>query len=186
MSNPFSLKIKKVKREQKWERSCFFGACDIPTMFLHICEPDEFFFAQFNLEEMTKVYNSYLLPNEGMLYFFITKNDFKPIIRYYHKNGYDEEIKARVDFNNCIQVNFDILTEYKIKFIHSYKRLPMQFLDEDSKYGEMKPDEIILLRYDSSKCVDMFGTKGILLFVINKNDLLKRDYSSIRIITIHQ
>ena len=79
-----------------------------------------------------------------------------------------------------------ILTEYKIKFIHSYKRLPMQFLDEDSKYGEMKPDEIILLRYDSSKCVDMFGTKGILLFVINKNDLLKRDYSSIRIITIHQ
>ena len=49
MSNPFSLKIKKVKREQKWERSCFFGACDIPTMFLHICEPDEFFFAQFNL-----------------------------------------------------------------------------------------------------------------------------------------
>ena len=59
MSNPISLKLRRVFFEQKWERSCFFGNPDIPIIYLRIIEDDEFFFAQINLEEVTKVYNSY-------------------------------------------------------------------------------------------------------------------------------
>lgn len=184
MSNPISLKLKKVRRESKWERSCFFGAPDIPTMYLKFVEDDEFFLAQINLEDVTKVYNSFLLPSQGMLYFFIRLSDFKPIIRYFSKNGYDEDKKARVDFNNNIHIGFDLLTEYRIKFIHNHKRLPCLFLDEETKYDEMFPDEIILLKYDQKVASKILEVDGILLFVIDKKELLERNYEAVRLIIL--
>lgn len=184
MSNPISLKLKKTHREQKWERSCFFGAPDIPIMYLQFVEDDEFFLAQINLEEVSKVYNSFLLPSKGMLYFFIRLSDFKPIIRYYSKNGYDNDKKARVDFNNNIQTSFDLVTEYKIKFIHNHKRLSCLFLDEDTKYDEMFPDDVILLKYDQKVASKILEVDGVLLFVIDKNELLERNYEAVRLIIL--
>lgn len=185
MSNPISLKLRRVFFEQKWERSCFFGNPDIPIIYLRIIEDDEFFFAQINLEEVTKVYNSYLLPNKGMLFFFIRMSDYKPIVRYYSKNGYDEDKKARVNFNNVINSKYDLLTEYRIKFIHSHKKLPCLFLDEETKYEEMFDDEIILLKYDQRNNAKISLTDGIILFVIRKEDLIQRNYEAVRMIIVH-
>ena len=184
MSNPISFKLKKVFFEQKWERSCFFGCPDIPKMYLRIVEDDEAFLAQFNLLELTKIHNSVLLPNKGMLYFFIRLSDFKPIIRYYTKNGYDEEKKARVDFNNNINYPINFVKEYKIKFYYSHKRLPCLLLDEETKYDEMLPNEIILLKYDQRENPKILQADGVLLFVIDKDELLQRNYEAVRLIII--
>lgn len=184
MSKPINFKLKKVRFEQKWERSCFFGSPDIPTMYLRIVEDEEMFFAQFNLEEVTRVYNNVLLPNKGMLYFFIRLTDYKPIIRYYSKNGYNEEKKARVDFNNNIETPLDFTTEYRVKFIHSHKIFPCVLLDEETKYDEMLPDEIILLKYDQRENPKILMTDGILLFVIPREELIQRNYEAVRLLII--
>ena len=184
MSNPVSLKIKKTWFEQKWERSCFFGSPDIPTMYLRFVEDDEFFFAQINLMELSKVYNSVLLPSKGMLYFFIRLSDFKPIIRYYPKNGYDEDKMARVDFNDNLNTGFNITKEYKIKFIHTHKRLTSLMLDEETKYPEMLPNEVILLQYDQKCCSKILEVDGLIIFVIDRDELLHRNYEAVRMLII--
>ena len=184
MANPVSLKISKTWFEQKWERSCFFGSPDIPTMYLRFVEDDEFFLAQFNLVELSKVYNSVLLPSKGMLYFFIRLSDFKPIVRYYGKNGYDEDKTARVDFNDNLNTNFNLTKEYKVKFIRTHKRLSSFMLDEETKYPEMLPNEIILLQYDQKNCSKILEVDGLIVFVIDKDELLQRNYEAVRMIIV--
>lgn len=184
MSNPISLKVKKSIFEKKWGKSCFFGSPDIPLMYLKFVDDDEIFFAQINLLDLSKVYNSVYLPSNGMLYFFIRLNDFKPIIRYYSKNNYDEDKMGRVDFNNNIQIGFNIVKEYKIKFIHTYKRLSTVMLDEDTKYNEMLPNEIILLQYDQNTCSKILEVDGLIVFVIDKDELLNRNYEAVRMIIV--
>ena len=93
--------------------------------------------------------------------------------------------KARVNFNNVINSKYDLLTEYRIKFIHSHKKLSCLFLDEETKYEEMFDDEIILLKYDQRNSAKISLTDGIILFVIRKEDLIQRNYEAVRMIIVH-
>lgn len=184
MSKVIRLKLKRVKREQKWARSCVFGCPDFPLAMVKEVSDDEIFFCQLNLEEVTRVYNSPLLPNRGMLYFFIGQSDYRAIVRFSEESRYDERSFARVDFNDSIETPFDFLGEYRIRMAKSSEAKGCLLLDEERKSGEMLPDEIVLLQYDQRLGPRILETDGIICFVIDREALLNRDYNAVRLLIV--
>lgn len=181
MGKVVKLKVKKVRREQKWARSCFFGAPDLPLHLLDEVDDDEIFVAQINLKEFIRNYNSPLLPHKGMLYFFIKLDGYKPIIRYQENIEYDEKLMSRVDFNDLIEFDIDITKEYKISFIKQMKKKGTYMMEEDKNNPSLHLDEIVLLHYNQEELPQIMNTDGALQFIISKNDLLNRNYDKVRL-----
>lgn len=173
------FKIKKTNSEQRWGRSCFFGCPDLPRKYLSKVSDEEIFIAQINLLELREYNNSYLLPKQGILYFFYDIEKNIPIIRYNDQNKYNEKEFARVDFNEIIDFPYDITQEYLIFPQNDISKNGMLIEDE-----KLRPGEIVLLRV-SVQNLHYENDDVSYDFIVNKEDLLNRDYSKVRIEANH-
>ena len=183
--NNIYLKIKKAKRKYPWGRSCFFGEPDLTNDILDKVYEDEIFIAQINLEQFRYFYNTPLLPKTGILSFFIRLNDMSPIVRYHEDIEYNNERDSRVDFNGDVDLQYNLNVEYIIKFTRLKHKTKSRFLWENPKYNELGENEIVLLQYFSKDCLYLNDTFSRLLFVIDKESLLQRDYSQVRLLILH-
>lgn len=184
MAKVIKLHLKKCFFERKWARSCFFGSPDLPLEYLDIVKDDELFLAQINLEELRKVYNSSLLPNHGILYFFIGLNDYRGIVRHNIHSVYNERYFGRIDFNNEINGIDNYIKEYKIKFEYNKSDDKSFLLDEDFKSPSMLPNDIILLQYNQKYGPKILETEGLIQFVIDRDELIKGNYESVRLLIV--
>lgn len=171
------LKIKPVRFEQKWGRSCFFGSPDLPRRYLSKVGDEEVFIAQINLEHLANKLNSIFLPHRGMLYFFYDLEKHLPIVRYSESIKYNERDFSRVDFNDIIESNYDFLQEYIISFGEKESETSL-LIEEDEN---LKPGEIILLRLCEGDFLKNHSHQYF-DFIVNKDDILNLDYSKVRFI----
>lgn len=179
------------------EQSKFFGEILLPEKWLLEDEfsPDELFLCQINLDDLASAVGKTLLPDHGMLYFFIDYAK-KPqaVVRYY-----DGEADAYTSFNEDWEGDYDVVTEWAIDF--------SSFLDKSSfrlEKGENLKDEndflkrenftamlvkdenvengeIAILKYvpDASDIDFLSGTKKTLYFIMKESALKEFDFSSV-------
>lgn len=184
MGKVIRLRLKKCWRERKWARSCFFGSPDLPLKYLDIVHDDELFLAQINLEELHKIYDFTVLPNYGMLYFFIGLNDYRGIVRYDERNNYNERINGRIDFNDEIHGLDKYTKEFKIKFNYCESDNDCYMLGKDNKSPFLSENDIILLQYNQKFGPKILETDGIIQFVIDKDELIKGNYDAARLLIV--
>lgn len=169
------------KKRAEIEASKFFGQAFIPEAWLKGGEfsPTEIFFCQINLEELQGLAPEGLLPKSGYLYFFFDF-DFKPakgIVRF------AESPDASTFFNEEAEVDYDVETEYPIAFEAANKAENGMFCKEKKLIGE----EVCLLKFtpDSFPEMDFLsGVKGSVCFIINKSDLLKKNFEKAFIVNL--
>lgn len=160
------------------ENSKFFGDMLLPEKWLidDVFSPDEMFLCQINLEELSDAVGKTLLPDSGMLYFFI---DYKKkplaVVRYF-----DGEADAYTCFNEDWDADFDVYEDWLITFDSKVDEEGSKLLYRDASIGE---DEIALLVYDpSSSPMDfMAGKDKKLYFIVKVADLKNRNFSNVKL-----
>lgn len=160
------------------EDSKFFGDMLLPEKWLidDVFSPDEMFLCQINLEELSDAVGKTLLPDTGMLYFFI---DYKKkplaVVRYF-----DGEADAYTCFNEDWEDDFDVYEDWQITFDSLADEEGSKLL---SRNAPIEEDEIALLVYDpSSSPMDfMAGKDKKLYFVMKVTELKKHDFSNVKL-----
>ena len=163
------------------DTSKFFGQAFVPEKWLKDGEfaPTEIFFCQIDLEEIQKIEKTDLLAEKGYLYFFFDFEEkiAKGIVRY------AESPDASVFFNEEAETDYDVETEYKIKFERAEK-IENGLLSKEKK---LVGDEVCLLKFtpDSFEEIDFLsGVEGSVCFVIEKGDLIKKRFEKAYLINI--
>lgn len=179
------------------EQSKFFGEILLPEQWLldDVFSPDELFLCQINLDDLASAVGKTLLPDHGMLYFFIDyKKKPQAVVRYF-----DGEADAYTLFNEDWEGDYDVTTEWAIDFSSfldkSLFRLEqgacVQNKNDFSARGEftamlvkdenVESGEIAILKYvpDSSDLDFLSGTKNTLYFIMEESALKRLDFSSV-------
>ncbi len=171
-----SIKIMVEDCDCDLEDSKFFGDVLLPEKWLlnDVFSPDELFFCQINLEALYEAVGKTLLPEEGMLYFFIDyKKKPQAVVRYF-----DGEVDAYTSFNEDWEGDFDVYTDWKMGFFLEDGDNALLFKDENISDGEMG-----LFKYtpDTTFMDFMANTETALYFVIDEKDLKSCDFSKVRL-----
>lgn len=179
------------------EQSKFFGEILLPEQWLldDVFSPDELFLCQINLDDLASAVGKTLLPDHGMLYFFIDyKKKPQAVVRYF-----DGEADAYTLFNEDWEGDYDVTTEWAIDFssfldkslFRLEKGACVQNKNDFSARGEftamlvkdenVESGEIAILKYvpDSSDLDFLSGTKNTLYFIMEESALKRLDFSSV-------
>ena len=183
--NRVRLNIKKVLFFKPWGRCALFGEPDLTKKQLSEVGEDELFLAQINLETYRWYKNTPLLPRTGILSFFVKLDDMSGIVRYNESVHYHKSSCVRVDFNSEIDTQYDVTTEYRIQFVKNKKtKFQSGFFLESPRHEQLNEDDIILFEYYSKDCSYLSDTPCFLCFVMNKEDLLNRNYANAKLVII--
>ncbi len=158
------------------DESKFFGEILMPNEWFEkdIFSLDELFICQINLSELTDNDILSILPQTGTLFFFIDmkKAPYKSIIRYY-----DGELDAYTSFNDDFESDINVIDEIGISFDNNTKG-DIELLSEDKIEGY----DTCLLKI----CQDMddllLPINGDVYIYVNKKDILKKDFSSSKLV----
>lgn len=179
------------------EQSKFFGEILLPEKWLleDAFSPDELFLCQINLDDLASSVGKTLLPDHGMLYFFIDyKKKPQAVVRYF-----DGEIDAYTLFNEDWEGDYDVITEWAIDFsscldkpsFRIEKGTNVQPLHDFStrenfnamlvKDENVESGEIAILKYvpDASDMDFLSGTEKTLYFIMKESALKESDFSSV-------
>ncbi len=207
------IKFKKKNEEIESGASKLFGLPDvsdaekfeIPTYDCYGSDFDMTFMCQINCEEVAAYDEEGLLPDRGMLYFFYNMAEMPatPNVLDAAAVIYDENFDRSEKLELFDEEGEDIsLPEYKMEFAFESNKehalLPeMLNIEDDIEYeeddvfeteedDEQRSDDIILLQLDSFDAddvsVDFKG--GTLCFLINKEKLVERDFSDVRVMIV--
>lgn len=172
-----SIKIKINDSDCDIESSKFFGDMLLPEKWLidDVFSPDEMFLCQINLEEVYEAVGKTLLPEEGMLYFFIDYKK-KPLAAVRYST---EEADAYTCFNEDWEGDFDVYTDWEMEFSFDAKT-KSRLLCKDANVSE---GEIALLKYVPNESdMDFMADSGkALYFIINEIDLKNKDFSKVKL-----
>lgn len=162
--------------ESDFLSSHFFGCPDVPEKWNDdaVFYNDEIFICQLNLSEI----NNPLLPNKGMLYFFIQvmSHPYRGMVRY--TDNLDN--MERVDFNEGIDSPYNLLVDSTISIISDKSNIELLPSSVNFKEYHQKKDEVILLHLNFNDYPTINVFKDIdeeVCFMIKKVDLEKNDFS---------
>ena len=173
-----SVKITVKDADCDMEASKFFGEILLPEEWLekNVFAPEELYFCQINLQEVYEAVGKTLLPETGMLYFFIDYTRKKPeaVVRYY-----DGEPDAYTMFNEDWETDYDVYTEWPMFFELADGGAALLCKDE-----KVSDDEIALLKYDpKSLGIDfLHESEKCLYFIISVNDLKNADFGGVKLL----
>ena len=171
----------KIDNDGKLNGSKFFGEAFLPESWI---AGDEFgcfevFICQIDLEEVAPFDKNGLLPDKGYLYFFMDfdSKPVKGIVRY------AESPDASTFFNEDADVDYDVETEYVVDF-YGADDAPVGLL---CRHKKLYDNEVCLLKFTPDSLADMdflSGTDGVIMFVIDKDDLKNRRFENATLISV--
>lgn len=173
-----SVKITVRDEDCDIEVSKFFGEILLPEEWLEkdVFAPEELYLCQINLQEVYESVGKTLLPESGLLYFFIDYTEKKPkaVVRYY-----DGEADAYTMFNEDWEGDYDVYTEWPMTFELGNDGTALLCKDENVNDGE-----VALLRYLPSSIDIDFLSDGetSLYFIISEDDLKKGNFNKVRLL----
>lgn len=174
------LELKRGKKNPPLGRSCFFGDPDLTKKAENLYQDDDYFLCQLNLEEIKNAFPTIYLPKHGMLYFFVSLDSLNGKVLYSDYQS-DNDFN-RIEFNEGFHFKNK---EYSIKLSFHNHHHDFMILYENQKISGIRENEIVLLKVHFKKLLN-YNKKFYLYYVINKEDLLKMDYSRVRTIISHR
>lgn len=179
------------------EQSKFFGEILLPEKWLldDVFSPDELFLCQINLDDLASAVGKTLLPDHGMLYFFIDyKKKPQAVVRYF-----DGDADAYTLFNEDWEGDYDVITEWAIDFSSRLDKSLFRlekgagvqskntFSARDDfsamlvKDENVESGEIAILKYapDTSDLDFLSGTNKTVYFIMKESALKQSDFSSV-------
>lgn len=171
-----SIKITVKDQDAEMDQSKFFGEILLPEKWLEddVFSPEEMFFCQLNLTEVYEAIGKTMLPESGTLYFFIDyKKNPQAVVRYY-----EGEADAYTAFNEDLESNYDVFTEWPMEFTANAQKGDSALLCKD----ENVPDgEVALIKYLSNSLdLDFLEDKNCALyFLISEKDLILKNFTNV-------
>lgn len=169
-----SIKLTIKDEDTDLEDSKFFGDALFPESWLEddIFSPDEMFFCQINLTELYESVGKTVLPESGLIYFFIDygkKTTAK--VRYF-----DGEADAYTAFNEDYECDYDVFTDWKIEFSSGGGDGTALLATDEN----VEPGSIALLRYcPKDSPLDFMSESGLnIYFIITSDDLKNRRFEN--------
>ena len=179
----FNLKRIEIEENRHLDTSKLFGSPTFPEDFLskHHLDTD-YFFAQLNLDEIKD--DSHLLPETGMLYFFLrfTKYSVRPVVVYsteelYEVMGGPNEMFDELDFKDALYMDF--CNDGKSGFIIG--SIDQELPEHDDE------DDVVLLKVDplnvlASDFPIFNNPDDEIYFLIKKEDLDKKNFKKVKLV----
>ena len=175
------MKIELVKMplddETNLGESHILGCPDVPSSWNDnaIFFNDEVFLGQINLSEVSHP----LLPNEGILYFFIAalSTPYRGIVRY----AKDLNNLERIDFNEESPLEFDYSLEYAIKLNEEEGDVTLLGKMPKLKGYKVNSNEVCFLKLDFKNNPEINLFKDLIdpiCFLIKKEDLENKKFEN--------
>ncbi len=177
-----SIKITVNDVDAELDQSKFFGEILLPEKWLEddVFSPEEMFLCQLNLSEVYESVGKTMLPESGMLYFFIDyQKNPQAVVRYF-----DGEADAYTMFNEDWEGDYDVYTEWPMEFSLQASDKDTAMLIKDENVGE---GEVALLRYVSNSLdVDFLSdSECVMYFMISEKDLREGNFSKVYLKTVN-